>query len=93
MTLFATADFSVLSRRWRHDRGYEHKRAIESHVPYLIRVLAGALRLHPQFNGWVKETELIICDDVNIAIAVQAERALLTSVLHEVQDLPPAVAA
>ena len=50
----------------------------------LAKVVAAALRDHPQLNSTVAEDEIVLWSEVNIGIAVDTDRGLVVPVLRNV---------
>jgi pyruvate dehydrogenase E2 component (dihydrolipoamide acetyltransferase) len=53
----------------------------------LVKLAAAALREHPLLNARVTETAVELLDEINIAVAVEADDGLVTPVVHGVDRL------
>jgi len=64
-----------------------------THTDLLVAAVARALRQHPRVNGsWVGET-IRLNPDVNVALAMAVENAVVTAVIHKADHLTvPAIA-
>jgi pyruvate dehydrogenase E2 component (dihydrolipoamide acetyltransferase) len=59
----------------------------------LAKVLAAALRDHPQLNSTVEGDEIVLWSEVNVGIAVETERGLVVPVLRNVAGKTLAILA
>lgn len=53
---------------------------------YLARVLATALKEHPEINAHVYEDRMILKKDINVGVAVAVDNGLIVPVIREVQS-------
>ena len=83
VTLTSAADATELVRlrQTLHDAG-----TAPSYNVILAKVLAMALREHPNLNSTVDGDDIILWSDINIGIAVDTERGLVVPVLHDVDN-------
>ena len=84
VTQFDKADITELEKLRKRFSNDKRKLSI---TPFLIKVVAAALKRFPQFNASVDMTsnEIIYKDYVNIGVAVDTDRGLLVPVLKNVE--------
>jgi pyruvate dehydrogenase E2 component (dihydrolipoamide acetyltransferase) len=73
-------------KTWR-DRAQKRIGHKVTYTDLLVRVVASALRHHPQVNGSWGENGIVTNTDVNIGLAVAVENGLLVPVIHHVDTL------
>lgn len=83
---FDKADITELEKSRKHASSKEKKLSI---TPFLIKIVAAALKKFPQFNASVDSAtnEIIYKDYINIGVAVDTDRGLLVPVLKNVDRL------
>ncbi len=86
VTQFDKADITELEKLRKHLSTKENKMSI---TPFIIKVVAAALKNFPQFNASVDMTtnEIILKKYVNVGVAVNTDRGLLVPVLKNVDQL------
>jgi pyruvate dehydrogenase E2 component (dihydrolipoamide acetyltransferase) len=86
VTQFDKVDITELEKFRKTISGTNKKISI---TPFIIKVLAAALKKFPQFNSSIDMTtqELIFKDYVNIGVAVDTDRGLLVPVLKNVDKM------
>ena len=86
VTQFDKADITELEKLRKRFSDDKRKLSI---TPFIIKVLAAALKKFPQFNAAVDMTtnEVVYKDYVNIGVAVDTDRGLIVPVLKNVDKL------
>ena len=82
-------DASALVRRRREEaRGIKETYGVDlSYTDLLLEALVSAVEEEPLANSSLRDDEVIIYEDVNLSVAVAAERGLLVPVVHHAQRL------
>ncbi len=83
VTLTTEADATELAR-FRERLSTRDEEGRETHVPFdavLAKLISAALREHPNLNALLKGDEIHVMSDVNIAVAVDTLRGLLSPVV------------
>ncbi len=85
VTQFDKADITQLEKLRKTSSSNERKLSI---TPFLIKVIAAALKKFPQFNSAVDMTtnEIVYKDYINIGVAVDTDRGLMVPVLRNVDQ-------
>ncbi len=86
VTQFDKADITELEKFRKTISGTKKKISV---TPFIVKVVAGALKKFPQFNSSIDMTtqEIILKDYVNIGVAVDTDRGLLVPVLKNVDKM------
>ncbi len=86
VTQFDKADITELEKLRKRFSDKEKKLSI---TPFIIKVLAAALKKFPQFNSAVdmSTNEIVYKDYINIGVAVDTDRGLIVPVLKNVDKL------
>lgn len=86
VTQFDKADITELEKLRKRFSNDKRKLSI---TPFLIKVIAAALKKYPQFNASVDMTtnEIVYKDYVNVGIAVDTDRGLIVPVLKNVDRM------
>jgi pyruvate dehydrogenase E2 component (dihydrolipoamide acetyltransferase) len=87
VTLFCEVDATelvALRQQLKNDLAVEDS-VVPSYNDILARIAAQALLEHPELNATLEGEEIVQFATVNVAIAVESERGLLTPVLRDVQ--------
>ena len=86
VTQFEKADITELEKLRKRFSSDKRKLSI---TPFLIKVIAAALKQFPQFNTSVDMTtnEIVYKDYINIGVAVDTDRGLIVPVLKNVDKL------
>ena len=58
-----------------------------THLPYVIKATASALREHPEVNASFNNTEIIVHDSINIGVSVGLEDTLVVPVVRDADQL------
>lgn len=84
VTQFGKADITEIDKLRKEQSTSERKLTI---TPYLLKVMAAALKEFPQFNASIdmESQEIIYKSYFNIGVAVDTERGLLVPVLKDVE--------
>jgi pyruvate dehydrogenase E2 component (dihydrolipoamide acetyltransferase) len=83
---FDDADITdLLALRKKHAAAYEKKKARLTLTPFIIKVIANALRKHPRINASLDETthEIVFKDYYHIGVAVDTEAGLIVPILKD----------
>jgi pyruvate dehydrogenase complex dihydrolipoamide acetyltransferase long form len=96
LTNFDDADITELERIRKASLDDYAKNGVKlTMMPFVIKAVAQALRLHPIMNSSldIENDQIVYKDYVNIGIAVDTDRGLVVPVLRDVDRMPiPAVA-
>ena len=84
VTLTTTADATELVRLRETLRSAPGAGVAPGYNVILAKVVAAALRDHPQLNSTVEGDEIVLWAEVNVGIAVDTERGLVVPVLRNV---------
>ncbi|WP_018024568.1 2-oxoglutarate dehydrogenase, E2 component, dihydrolipoamide succinyltransferase [Corynebacterium ulceribovis] len=80
---------TVWELRGKVKQNFQDKHGVKlTFLPFFVKAIIEALVLHPNVNASIDEDkgEITYHEDVNLAIAVDTERGLLTPVIHKAQD-------
>jgi pyruvate dehydrogenase E2 component (dihydrolipoamide acetyltransferase) len=80
-------DASALER-WRAVAAEAPGAGRVSHTDLLVRIVAEALRRHPNVNATWRDGEACLAPRINVGIAVATEQALVVPVLHDAGEMP-----
>jgi pyruvate dehydrogenase E2 component (dihydrolipoamide acetyltransferase) len=80
-------DASALER-WRAVAAEAPGAGRVSHTDLLVRIVAEALRRHPNVNATWRDGEACLEPRINVGIAVATEQALVVPVLHDAGEMP-----
>ncbi len=58
-----------------------------THLPYVIKATASALREHPEVNATFNQSEIIVHDGINIGVSVGLEDTLVVPVVRDADQL------
>lgn len=85
VTQFGKADITDIEKFRKASSSEDRKLTI---TPFLLKVMAKALREFPQFNASIdmKSKEIILKEYVHIGVAVDTDRGLLVPVIHDIED-------
>jgi pyruvate dehydrogenase E2 component (dihydrolipoamide acetyltransferase) len=65
----------------------EHTAKRITYTDLLVKVVAAALRQHPQANAAWNQGKIILNDEINIGLAVAVEAGLIVPVIHQADQL------
>lgn len=71
---------------WR-SRATEQNGKRITYTDLLVKLVAAALRQHPQANAAWNHGEILLNEDINIGLAVAVEEGLIVPVIHQVDQL------
>jgi pyruvate dehydrogenase E2 component (dihydrolipoamide acetyltransferase) len=86
VSMYAEADMAECERRRAALQAVVgHKVTLNA---FVLRALALTLRDHPRMNALLKDNEVELIDDINIALAVSVENGLLAAVIRNADHKP-----
>jgi pyruvate dehydrogenase E2 component (dihydrolipoamide acetyltransferase) len=86
VSMYAEADMAECERRRAAlQAAVGHKVTLNA---FVLRALALTLREHPRMNALLKDNEVELIDDINIALAVSVENGLLAAVIRNADHKP-----
>jgi pyruvate dehydrogenase E2 component (dihydrolipoamide acetyltransferase) len=71
---------------WR-TRAQEHSGKRITYTDLLVKLVAAALRQHPQANAAWNQGEILLNDEINIGLAIAVEEGLIVPVVHQADRL------
>ena len=77
----------VVNRRANIERFKEAEGFSLTHLPYVIKATASALREHPEVNASFNKTEIVVHDSINIGVSVGLEDTLVVPVVRDADQL------
>jgi 2-oxoisovalerate dehydrogenase E2 component (dihydrolipoyl transacylase) len=77
----------VASRRDHIEQFKETEGYSLTHLPYVIKATASALRDHPDVNATFNQSEIIVHDSINIGVSVGLEDTLVVPVVRDADQL------
>jgi pyruvate dehydrogenase E2 component (dihydrolipoamide acetyltransferase) len=81
---------SFLSTAWLitwRTRAQEHSGKRITYTDLLVKLVAAALRQHPQANAAWNQGEILLNDEINIGLAIAVEEGLIVPVVHQADRL------
>ena len=86
VSMYAEADMAECERRRTAlQAAAGHKVTLNA---FVLRALALTLRDHPRMNALLRDNEVELIDDINIALAVSVENGLLAAVIRNADHKP-----